>query len=190
MTQSTVFNINLSKTEKCRYIYLAIAASNPCIINDSNYTTDFSFDTGAGNNYPLAVQMLSFASLMKSCVLMSFNFGGHSFTINQQQVQSLFEANLEDYLYHLDHPNMSIINAPFRFDISRFGLDKYFGDDFGSSSGNQMVCQLTMNFNVGSRIALDQVTTAGTFDGKFTVRAYVETQSEAACENGIYKNVA
>jgi hypothetical protein len=33
---------------------------------------------------------------------------------------------------------MAMLALPFRIDVSRFGLDRYFGDSFGSSSGNQM----------------------------------------------------
>ena len=85
---------------------------------------------------------------------------------------------------------MSLLYAPFRLDVSRFGLDKYFGDAYGSSSGNQMVFQLTLNFISDARIALDSAVAATTFDGRFTARLYCETQTSASCENGIYKNIA
>jgi hypothetical protein len=39
---------------------------------------------------------------------------------------------------------MSMLFLPFRIDVSRFGLDKFYGDDYGSSSGNQMTAQITL----------------------------------------------
>ena len=70
---------------------------------------------------------------------------------------------------------MALLFMPFRIDVSRFGLDKYFGDEYGSSSGNQMSAQITMNFASGAPICLNLVTNAFTFSNRYRVRLYTES---------------
>ena len=48
----------------------------------------------------------------------------------------MVEAMQHDYIFADDHPHMAVLFMPFRIDVSRFGLDKYYGDEYGSSSGN------------------------------------------------------
>ena len=72
-------------------------------------------------------------------------------TVNQQTLQSLFDATADTpYLWGNDSPLMAAYYKVWTLDVSRFGLDKFFGDAYGSHSGNSMICQITLNFNVGS----------------------------------------
>lgn len=86
---------------------------------------------------------------------------------------------------------MRLMFAAFRMDVSRFGIDdEYFGDAFGSSSGAQLSAQVTLNFEPGT-IMLNLASTNETFNGgNYTCRLFTETISMAACENGLYKNIA
>lgn len=86
---------------------------------------------------------------------------------------------------------MAYMFMPFRLDVSRFGLDKFFGDAYGSSSGNQMAAQITLNFNPGTNIFMGVQSNATTLGGgMYKIRLYTESQTEASCEHGLYRNVA
>lgn len=51
----------------------------------------------------------------------------------------------------------------FCLDCSRFGLDKWFGDAYGSHSGNSMICQISLVFASGVNISFGEATDADTF---------------------------
>ena len=87
----------------------------------------------------------------------------------------MVEAMQHDYIFADDHPHMAMLFMPFRIDVSRFGLDKYYGDEYGSSSGNQMSAQITLQFASEAPIVLNFKTTAHTFNNRFRVRLYTES---------------
>jgi len=94
-----------------------------------------------------------------------------------------------EYIYADDNPLIPLLYFPFRIDVSRFGLDdKFFADMHGSSSGNQMAAQITINFDSSAGIYGSKST--ATYGSDYTVRLFTESVSQAACENGLYKNVA
>ena len=142
LTNSVVFNINLSKQERLRYLYLAISPQlfqaftgdgAGGIVADAG---DASYVAGT-----CAIQGRSIYAnqIMKACTLVQCNFGGHTFTINGQLMSSVLESMAEDYLFSQDHPFMGLLFYPFRLDLSRFGIyDEIFADAYGSSSGNSM----------------------------------------------------
>jgi hypothetical protein len=97
---------------------------------------------------------------------------------------------MNEYIYADDNPLMPLLYFPFRIDVSRFGLDdKFFADMHGSSSGNQMAAQITINFDSSNGI-YGQKVSASYVNGAYTMRLFTESVSQAACENGLYKNVA
>jgi hypothetical protein len=64
---------------------------------------------------------------------------------------------------------------PFKIDVSRFGIDKYFGDEYGSSSGNQMSAQISLIFEPGA-VLLNYASTDNAYNGSnYTVRLYTES---------------
>ena len=104
----------------------------------------------------------------------------------------MLESNLanDNYAYAIDHPYMRTLYAPFKIDMSRFGIDdKYFGDAFGSSSGNTMSAQITIQFASGVPLFLEVLSNVLPLSD-LVCRLYTETQVEAACENGLYKSIA
>jgi hypothetical protein len=46
----------------------------------------------AGSNFPVAVQSVYYNMLFRACTLFQINFGGHTFTLNQQILASMVEA--------------------------------------------------------------------------------------------------
>jgi hypothetical protein len=89
-----VFNINLNKQERLKYLYFAIS---PLVANNISDTGEYADGdlindiadgvktngSYATSNFPLAVQSVYYNMLFRACTLFQINFGGHTFTLNQ-----------------------------------------------------------------------------------------------------------
>jgi hypothetical protein len=105
LSNSVVFNVNLSKQERLKYLYFAISpavdnlATDAVELNTTELAVDAAGAPYATANFPVALRSVYHNLLFRTCTLIQVNFGGHTWTLNQQQLQSAVEEFAEEYAY-------------------------------------------------------------------------------------------
>ncbi len=97
LSNSVVFNVNLSKQERLKYLYFAISPAVDNTVNgavalaDAELAVDAAGAPYATANFGVALRSVYHNLLFRACTLIQVNFGGHTWTLNQQQLQSAIE---------------------------------------------------------------------------------------------------